>query len=101
MSAAIPPLPNTPSCRAAELKHRDNFTFNFTFTDRRIGFNKNLSTEIRGMWNMKYIIITVIIGATGIVTKEIKSIWEKNSRVTFSRLRKAVVLGTSDIIKTC
>jgi hypothetical protein len=27
MSGAIPPLPNTPSCRGAQLKHRDNFTF--------------------------------------------------------------------------
>jgi hypothetical protein len=27
MSAAIPPLPNTPSWHGAELKHRDNFTF--------------------------------------------------------------------------
>jgi hypothetical protein len=24
---AIPPLPNTPSWRGAQLKHRDNFTF--------------------------------------------------------------------------
>jgi hypothetical protein len=27
MSGAIPPLPNTPSWRFAQLKHRDNFTF--------------------------------------------------------------------------
>jgi len=27
MSGAIPPLPNTPSWRGAQLKHRDNFTF--------------------------------------------------------------------------
>jgi hypothetical protein len=29
MSGAIPPLPNTPSLRGAQLKHRDNFTFTF------------------------------------------------------------------------
>jgi hypothetical protein len=29
MSGAIPPLPNTPSWRGAQLKHRDNFTFTF------------------------------------------------------------------------
>jgi hypothetical protein len=29
MSRAIPPLPNTPSWRGAQLKHRDNFTFTF------------------------------------------------------------------------
>jgi hypothetical protein len=27
MSGVIPPLPNTPPWRGAELKHRDNFTF--------------------------------------------------------------------------
>jgi len=27
MRGVIPPLPNTPSWRGAELKHRDNFTF--------------------------------------------------------------------------
>jgi hypothetical protein len=27
MSGAIPPLPNTPSWRGAQLKHRENFTF--------------------------------------------------------------------------
>jgi hypothetical protein len=30
-SGAIPPLPNTPSWRGAQLKHRDNFTFTFYF----------------------------------------------------------------------
>jgi hypothetical protein len=32
MSVAIPPLPNMPSWRGAQLKHRDNFTFAFIFT---------------------------------------------------------------------
>jgi hypothetical protein len=32
MSGAIPPLPNTPSWRGAQLKHRDNFTFTFTLS---------------------------------------------------------------------
>jgi hypothetical protein len=30
MIGAIPPLPNMPSWRGAQLKHRDNFTFTFT-----------------------------------------------------------------------
>jgi hypothetical protein len=30
MSGAIPPFPNTPSWRGAELKHRNNFTFTMT-----------------------------------------------------------------------
>jgi hypothetical protein len=29
MRGAIAPLPNTPSWRGAQLKHRDNFTFTF------------------------------------------------------------------------
>jgi hypothetical protein len=32
MSGAIPPHPNTPSLRGAQLKHRDNFTFTLQFT---------------------------------------------------------------------
>jgi hypothetical protein len=35
---------------------------------------KNLSTEIQRMWNMKFCIIPVIFGATGIVTKGLKNI---------------------------
>jgi hypothetical protein len=31
MNGAIPQLPNSPSWRGAQLKHRDNFTFTFTF----------------------------------------------------------------------
>jgi hypothetical protein len=37
MRGAIPPLPNTPSCRGAQLKHRDNFTFTFTVTPYKAG----------------------------------------------------------------
>jgi hypothetical protein len=32
MRGALPPLPNTPSWRGAQLKYRDNFTVTFTFT---------------------------------------------------------------------
>jgi hypothetical protein len=30
MGWAVPPLPNTPSCRGDQLKHKDNFVFTFT-----------------------------------------------------------------------
>jgi hypothetical protein len=33
---------------------------------------KNLSIEIQLMWNMKYFVIPVIIGATGIVRKSLQ-----------------------------
>jgi hypothetical protein len=36
----------------------------------------NLSTEIQRMWNMKSFVIPVIIGPTGIVIREGKSIWK-------------------------
>jgi hypothetical protein len=38
---------------------------------------KNLSIEIQRMWNMKCFVIPVIIGATGIVTRELKKIWKQ------------------------
>jgi hypothetical protein len=38
---------------------------------------KNLSVEIQRMWNMKYFVIPVITGATGIVTKGLKKIWKQ------------------------
>jgi hypothetical protein len=38
---------------------------------------KNLSIEIRRMWNMKCFVIPVIIGSTGIVTKGLKNIWKQ------------------------
>jgi hypothetical protein len=38
---------------------------------------KNLSIEIRRMWNMKCFVIPVIIGATGIVTKGLKKICKR------------------------
>jgi hypothetical protein len=34
MRRAVPPLPNTPSWRGAQLQHRDNFNFYITNTDR-------------------------------------------------------------------
>jgi hypothetical protein len=37
---------------------------------------KNLSIEIQRMWKMKYFVIPVIIGATGIVTRGLKKYLE-------------------------
>jgi hypothetical protein len=38
---------------------------------------KNLSIEIQRMWNMKCFVISIIIGATGIVSKSLKNIWKQ------------------------
>jgi hypothetical protein len=57
---------------------------------------KSLCIEIKRMWNMKYMITPVIIGATGIVTKVVKkhleAVPEKHS---VDSLQKTAVLGTS------
>jgi hypothetical protein len=46
MRGAIPPRLNSPSWRGAQLKHRDNFTFNFTFpTEVYEGLSKSFRTE--------------------------------------------------------
>jgi hypothetical protein len=37
MSGAIPPLPNMPSWRCAQLKHRDRFTFTFSASRPALG----------------------------------------------------------------
>jgi hypothetical protein len=58
VSGAIPPLPNTPSWRRAQLKHRDNFTFTLCFQFRTndvylqdsfltTSFRKQLKTRLR------------------------------------------------------
>jgi hypothetical protein len=39
---------------------------------------KYLSVEIQQMWNMKYLVILIIIGgATGIVAEGLKNIWRQ------------------------
>jgi hypothetical protein len=45
-------------------------------SENKLKYN-NLSIEIQRMWNMKCLVIPVIIGATGIVTREIKKIWKQ------------------------
>ena len=60
---------------------------------------KSLCIEIQRMWNLKCTIIPVIIGATGIVTrnlrKNLEAVPEKHS---IDSLQKTAILGTSHII---
>jgi hypothetical protein len=61
---------------------------------------KNLSIEIQRMWNMKYFVIPVITGATGIVTKGLKKYLETiPGKHSIDSLQKTAVLGTSHIIR--
>jgi hypothetical protein len=55
---------------------------------------KNFSIEIQRMWNLKCLVIPVIIGATGIVTSG------NDTRKAFNRFStKTAVLGTSHILR--
>jgi hypothetical protein len=60
---------------------------------------ESLCTEIQRMWNMKCMIVPVITGATGIVTKGLKNFLKaipgKHSTDT---LQKTAILGTSHVI---
>jgi hypothetical protein len=61
---------------------------------------KSLGIDIQRMWNLKCMIIRVIIGATGIVTKSLR----KNLEVIpgkhlIDSLHKTAILGTSHIIR--
>jgi hypothetical protein len=46
---------------------------------------KYLSVEIQRMWNMKCFVTPVIIGATGIVSKNFTKISGNNTRTTLNR----------------
>jgi hypothetical protein len=61
---------------------------------------KNLSIEIQQMWNMKYFVIPVIIGAMGIVSKSFKKyLVTIPGQHSVDSLQKTAVLGTSHIIR--
>jgi hypothetical protein len=61
---------------------------------------KNLNIEIQRMWNMKCFVITVIIGATGIVRKSLQKYLKTISgQHSIDSLQKTAILGTSHIIR--
>ena len=61
---------------------------------------KSLCIEIQRMWNMKCKIISVVTGATGIVTKGLKKNLEAvPGKHSIDSLQKTAVLGTSHIIR--
>jgi hypothetical protein len=61
---------------------------------------KNLSIEIQRMWDMKYFVIPVIIGATGIVTKgPAKYLETIPGKHSLDSVQKTAVLGTSHIVR--
>jgi hypothetical protein len=61
--------------------------------------DKSLCTDIQRMWSMKCIIIPVIIGATGIVTKGLtKNLEAIPGKHSTDSIQKTAILGTSHII---
>jgi hypothetical protein len=56
---------------------------------------KNLSMEIQRTWNMKYFVIPVITGATGIVSKSLQKYLETiPGQHPIDSLQKTAILGT-------
>jgi hypothetical protein len=52
------------------------------------------------MWNLKCMIIPIVIGATGIVTRSLKKNLEVvPGKLSIDSLQKTVILGTSHIIR--
>jgi len=57
---------------------------------------KSLCIEIKRMWNMKCMIIPVVIGYIGIVSKWLKKNWEAvTGKLPMDSVQKTTVLGTS------
>jgi hypothetical protein len=61
---------------------------------------KRLCIEIQRMWNLKCMIIPVIIGATGVVTRSLrKNLEAVPGKHSIYSLKKTAILGTSHIIR--
>ena len=61
---------------------------------------KSLCIEIQRLWNLKCTIIPVIIGATGIVTRNIrKNLEAVPGKHLIDSQQKTAILGTSHIIR--
>ena len=61
---------------------------------------KSLCIEIQRMWNLKCTIILIIIGATGIVTRNLKkNLGTVPGKHSIDSLQKTAILGTSHIIR--
>jgi hypothetical protein len=64
---------------------------------------KSLGIEIQRMWNLKCTIISVIIEATGVVTRSLrelrKNLEDTPGKHSIDSLQKTAILGTSRIIR--
>jgi hypothetical protein len=61
---------------------------------------KSLYIEMQRMWNLKCTIISIVIGATGIVTRSLKKNLEAvPGKYSIDSIQKTAILGTSHIIR--
>ena len=61
---------------------------------------KSLCIEMQRMWNLKFTIVPVIIGATGVVTRSLKKNLETvPGKHSIDSLQKTAILGTSQVIR--
>jgi hypothetical protein len=61
---------------------------------------KSLCIKMQRMWNLKCMIVPIIIGATGIVTRSLKKNLETiPGKYLIDSLQKTAILGTSHIIR--
>jgi hypothetical protein len=61
---------------------------------------KSLGVEIQRMWNLKCTIISVIIGATGIVTKSLRKNLEAiPGKHSIDSVQKKAILGTAQTVR--
>jgi len=68
-------------------------------TEKKLKY-KSLYIEIQRMWNLKRMILPVIIGATGIVTRNLRKNLESiPGKHSIDSLQKTAILGTSHIIR--
>jgi hypothetical protein len=66
--------------------------------EKKLKYN-SLGIEIQRMWNLKCTIMSVTIGATGIVTKSLsKNLEAISGKHPIDSLQQTAVLGTSHII---
>jgi hypothetical protein len=61
--------------------------------------NNNNNIEIKRIWNMKCLVIPVLTGTTGIVSKSLKNLETIPEQHLIDSLQKTAVLGTSHIIR--
>jgi len=61
---------------------------------------KDLTIEIHRMWNVKTKVISVIIGATGTISKSFrKYVSNKPGKHEVKELQKTVIMGTAHILR--